>query len=179
VRSIQRLMIPMLLSLAVTGAAAGADQVHTQRQDLVGAWRLVRIEVTGTMGASVDPFYGVGSEGVMIYDASGWFSVQIMGSNRPAVEVPIQRPGQADDAQRDRQAAALNTYYAYYGTWTFDPATSTVTHHAKGALYPSEHDAIYAQHVEVTGAQMIFSRTQNVDGKPSTQRKVWIRASSP
>ena len=157
------------LALTVTALCA-ADDKRTTQQDLIGAWRLVSIDVQGNAGREVDPFYGNGSRGLLIYDASGWFSVQIEGADRPPVQVPGARPVQAATAADSK---ALNSYYAYFGTWSFDPATSVVTHHAKGALYPSEDAAVYPQHVEVVGRRMTFSRTQN--GK--TQTKVWERVS--
>jgi hypothetical protein len=75
------------------------------------------------------------------------------------------------------KAAVLDSYYAYYGTWSFDPETSTVTHHAKGALYPSEDEATYQQHVEVVGRRMVFSRMQNIAGHSTVQTKRWERVS--
>jgi hypothetical protein len=160
-----------ILALTVTALCAAADK-HTTQHDLVGAWRLVSIDVEGPTGREADPFYGNGSRGLLIYDASGWFSVQIEGADRPSVRVPGARPVPAAAAAA-ADSKALNSYYAYFGTWSFDPATSVVTHHAKGALYPSEDAAVYPQHVEVVGRRMTFSRTQN--GK--TQTKVWERLS--
>ena len=151
-------------------ALSSANDNHTTQQDLIGAWRLVDIQVQGPAGREADPFYGNGSRGLLIYDASGWFSVQIEGADRPAVKVPAARPVtqiSTDDSK------ALHSYYAYFGTWSFDPATSTVTHHARGALYPSEDAAIYPQQVEVVGRHMTFSRSQN--GK--VQKKLWERVS--
>jgi hypothetical protein len=159
--------------LVATLCAADAEAPHTRQQDLIGAWRLVSIQVDG---AEVDPFYGKGSRGLLIYDKSGWFSVQIEGASRPAVEVPPVRPVQREgDRARRQKAAALDSYYAYYGTWSFDEASSTVTHHAKGALYPSEDQANYAQHVEIQDRRLIFSRTQNIAGHSTLQTKVWER----
>ncbi len=156
------------VGLAVTALCpAGAER--TTQQDLIGAWRLVAIEVQGPGGREADPFYGNGSHGLLIYDASGWFSVQIEGADRPQLKVPAARPGAASEAD----SKALNSYYAYFGTWSFDPATSTVTHHAKGALYPSEDAAVYPQHVEIAGRRMTFTRSQN--GK--VQKKLWERVS--
>jgi len=170
----------VLAGLAVSAlcVADAGDSSRMTQQDLIGAWRLVDIEVEGPAGGEVDPFYGRGSRGLMIYDASGWFSVQIEGAGRAVVQVPSARPvpEQSESAAR-LKAAALDTYYAYYGTWSFDQATSTVTHHAKGALYPSEDGANYAQHVEVVGRQMIFTRKQNVAGHETLQTKRWERVS--
>ncbi len=156
-----------IVGLAITALSAANDKRTTQ-QDLVGTWRLVDIEVQGPNGREADPFYGNGSHGLLIYDASGWFSVQIEGADRPPLKVPPTRP-----TASNTDSKALNSYYAYFGTWSFDPATSTVTHYAKGALYPSEDAAIYPQHVEVVGRRMTFSRAQN--GK--IQKKLWERVS--
>jgi len=169
--------------MLVAGALCAADAGHgraTTRQDLVGAWRLLDIDVEGPAGREADPFYGNGSRGLLIYDASGWFSVQIEGSGRPALQVPSVRGAvlEQSDSTTRLKAAALDSYYAYYGTWSFDQATSTVTHHAKGALYPAEDDATYPQHVEVVGKRMIFTRTQNVAGHSTVQTKRWERVSA-
>jgi hypothetical protein len=167
------------LAVSALCAADGDRAPRMTRQDLIGAWRLVDIEVEAPAGREVDPFYGSGSRGLLIYDASGWFGVQIEGSGRPAVQVPPVRPApdQSDSTAR-LKAAVLDSYYAYYGTWSFDQAASTVTHHAKGALYPGEDDANYVQHVEIVGRQMIFARTQNIAGHLTVQRKRWERVSA-
>jgi hypothetical protein len=166
------------LAVSALCAADGGRAPRTTQQELIGAWRLVNIEVEGPAGREVDPFYGSGSRGLVIYDASGWFSVQIEGSGRPAVQVPSVRPASDKSESTARlKAAVLDSYYGYYGTWSFDPVTSTVTHHAKGALYPGEDEATYAQHVEIVGRRMIFSRTQNTAGHVTVQTKRWERVS--
>jgi Lipocalin-like domain len=174
-----RLQYALVVAGFAVSALCAADAGHSPRitqQDLIGAWRLVDIEVEGPGGREVDSFYGSGSRGLVIYDASGWFSVQIEGSGRPAVQVPSVRPApELSESNARLNAAVLDSYYAYYGTWSFDPVTSTVTHHAKGALYPGEDAATYAQHVEIVGRRMIFARTQNVAGHLTVQRKRWER----
>jgi hypothetical protein len=169
----------LVLAMLAAGALCAADAGHsgrTTRGDLIGAWRLVDIQIQGPAGREADPFYGSGSRGLLIYDASGWFSVQIEGSGRPALPIPAVRPAaEPDDSTARLKATVLDSYYAYYGTWSFDPATSTLTHHAKGALYPVEDNAIYPQHVEVAGNRMSFTRTQNVAGQVTVQTKRWER----
>jgi hypothetical protein len=170
----------VVAGLAVsTLCAADGRAPRTTQQDLIGAWRLVGIEVEGPAGREVDPFYGSGSRGLLIYDRSGWFSVQIEGAGRPALQVSSVRPAPDQSESTARlKTAVLDSYYAYYGTWSFDQVTSTVTHHAKGALYPAEDDATYAQHVEVVGRRMSFSRAQNVAGHVTVQTKRWERVSA-
>ena len=171
------LVLMVLAASALCAADAGPGR-RTTRQDLVGAWRLVDIDVEGPGGREADPFYGNGSRGLLIYDASGWFSVQIEGSGRPALPIPSVRPVAAENDSTARlKATVLDSYYAYYGTWSFDQATSTVTHHAKGALYPAEADATYPQHVEVMGKRMSFTRAQIVAGHSTVQTKRWERVS--
>ena len=167
----------LIASLAVVSlCAADGRAPRTSRQDLIGAWRLVSIEVDDR---EADPFYGNGSRGLLIYDASGWFSVQIEGTGRPNVQVPSARPSKDESESTTRaKTAVLDSYYAYYGTWSFDAATSTVTHHAKGALYPSEDEATYPQHVQVAGKRMTFSRTQTIAGHATVQTKQWVRISA-
>lgn len=167
------------LAVSALCAADGGRAPRMTQQDLIGAWRLVNIEVEGPAGREADPFYGSGSRGLLIYDASGWFSVQIEGAGRPALQVPSVRPAPDRSESTARlEAAVLDSYYAYYGTWSFDPVTSTVTHHAKGALYPGEDEATYPQHVEIVGRRMTFSRTQNVAGHVTVQTKRWERVSA-
>ena len=168
-------ILALLLVLTTIGAAAD-DGHHATRDDLVGAWRLVRIDVRGAHGDEIDPFYGAASEGLLIYDRAGWFSVQILSRPRPALGVPVRRPSPPpSDATSIAKEAALDSYYAYYGTWTFDDETSTVTHHATGALYPDEEHATYAQRVQVDGVQMTFTRTQGAPPAQTVQTKIWER----
>ena len=177
--SIQYALVAAGLAVSALCAADAGQPPRITQQDLIGAWRLVDIEVEGPAGREVDPFYGSGNRGLLIYDASGWFSVQIEGSGRPAVQVPSQRPAlKLSESNARLNAAVLDSYYAYYGTWSFDPVTSTVTHHAEGALYPSEDEATYPQHVEIVGRRMIFARAQNVAGHSTVQRKRWERLSA-
>jgi hypothetical protein len=177
--SIQYALVVAGLAVSALCAADAGHSPRITQQDLVGAWRLVDIDVEGPRGREVDSFYGSGSRGLLIYDASGWFSVQIEGSGRPALQVPSVRPVPEHGESTARlKAAVLDSYYAYYGTWSFDPVTSTVTHRAKGALYPGEDEANYAQHVEIVGRRMIFARKQNVAGQLTEQTKRWERLSA-
>ena len=150
-------------------------RIQPSRQQLIGAWRLVAIEYSGPQGQAVDPFYQTGSSGIIIYDSSGWMSVQISAPNRPNWEVPAVRIPRA--AQRDGalKAKAFDTYYSYYGTWDFDAAASVMTHHVKSSVIPAETGLDYAQTVTLEDGHLIFTARSGSPGMETVRRKVWER----
>jgi Lipocalin-like domain len=173
---------PLVLLILLNAMPCQADPskpggpAHATRQELVGAWRLQRIELVGPDGATSDPFYGQGSTGILIYDPSGWMSVQIVGQHRSAVDMPVSRPWPSDTAKdARRKAAVLDAYYAYFATWEFDEATSTVTHHVVSSLFPSETGASYSQRVALEGEYLIFTTQRELAGSTVVQRKIWQR----
>jgi hypothetical protein len=146
------------------------------RQQLIGAWRLAAIEYSGPHGETVDPYYQAGSSGIIIYDSSGWMSVQITAQNRRKWEVPavrVPRPAEEEDAAS--KAEAFDTYYSYYGTWDYDAATSVVTHHVKSSIIPAETGLDYAQTVTLEGGHLIFTVRSCSPGTETVRRKIWER----
>jgi hypothetical protein len=152
---------------------------RASREDLLGAWRLMSIQIEGRDGPEVDPFYNADPTGLLVYDRSGWMSIQIAGKPRPPMEVQSSRPVHMDTAEVARvKAAVLDTYYAYDGTWEFDEATSTVTHHVDSSLIPGETGLSRSQTVTLEGDNLIFTTQQEVAGRTTVQKKIWKRLSS-
>ena len=146
------------------------------RRQLIGAWRLAAIEYLGPHGETVDPYYQAGSSGIIIYDSSGWMSVQITAQDRQKWEqsaVRVPRPVRKEDAAL--KADAFDTYYSYFGTWDYDAATSVVTHHVKSSLIPAETGLDYAQTITLEGGQLIFTVRSGGPGTETLRRKVWVR----
>ncbi len=153
---------------------------HATRQELVGAWRLVSIQIMGPDGPMIDPFYNSDPAGILVYDASGWMSVQIVGQPRPAMEASASRPPRTETASDALlKAAVLDTYYAYFGTWDFDEAASRVTHHIQSSLISGETGMSYTQTVALEGDELIFTTKREVAGVATVQKKVWRRIAGP
>jgi len=168
-----------LSCLRTSPCEAGPHDGHrdeSARQQLIGAWRLAAIEYLGPHGETVDPYYQAGSSGIIIYDSSGWMSVQITAQNRRKWEVAavrVPRPVGEEDAAL--KADAFDTYYSYFGTWDYDAATSVVTHHVKSSLIPAETGLDYAQTITLEGGQLIFTVRSGGPGAETVRRKVWVR----
>lgn len=153
------------------------DHPHEPSADgrhLIGAWRLAATEYRGPHGETTDPFYQEGSTGIIIYDASGWMSVQIGGPGRrgaPATEVRLPRSTDGDALK----AQAYDSYYSYYGTWEYDASTSTVIHHLHSSLVPGEAGMSYAQVATLEGGRLVFTGRSGEAGHETVRRKVWER----
>ena len=159
--------------------SAGSAGTHRpSRQELIGMWRLACIGLRGPDGVLSDPFYQAGSIGLLVYDAAGTMSVQIAGPNRPAAALPSSRVRPAGGHEARVKAAAFDSYYAYFGTWTYDVANSTVTHHVESSLLPAEIGVDYAQEVAIDGDRLIFTNHDPGHGHPTTRTKLWRRASA-
>src|ERR1022692_979605 len=175
-RSWQVLLICLCVLRCQANSARGGESRRPTSHELLGAWRLVRIELSGPSGSIVDPFYQADSTGIIIYDSSGWMSVQIVAPQRPPFEVPASRASPAATAQdAPLKAAAFDTYYAYFGTWNYDEATSVVTHHVKSALIPAETGLSYAQQISFEGGRMIFTVRSGNKRQEIVRRKIWER----
>jgi hypothetical protein len=168
-----------LICLCASLRAPASDPAGTQhptRQQLIGAWRLVRIEFSGPSGPIVDPFYQADSTGIIIYDGSGWMNVQIVAPHRPAFEVPTSRLSPAATTKEARSKSdAFDTYYAYFGSWIYDEAASVVTHHVESSLIAAETGLSYAQRVTLEEGRLIFTVRDRKNGQETVRRKVWER----
>src|SRR5580658_684684 len=169
-------LIGLCLPQHPAAPADRGDAVHLARRDLIGAWRLVRIEYSGPQGPIADPFYQADSTGVIIYDSSGWMSVHIVAPHRRGWEVPASRSSSIAMSQdTPLKAAAFDTYYSYFGTWDFDEATSVVTHHVKSSLIPAGSGLNYAQKATLESGRLVFTVRSGSKGQETVRRKIWER----
>src|SRR5919109_3332701 len=104
-------LVMLLLSASVTSV-----QSRPVAERLVGAWRLVSFESFDQNGTARPGNYDTG---MIVYDASGRMSAQLMHSSNKA-SAPLTADG-------DR-AAAYRRYLGYWGPFTVDEAKSIVVH---------------------------------------------------
>ena len=113
---ILRLTVVALLGVAAHAQSAGKRRAESDRDRLIGAWRLVSIgEISkdGTLNAVA------GLKGSLIYTADGHMAVQ--------VAYPV--PSISNDY-------TLNGYEASFGSYDVSESTHTLTHHVQGSITP-------------------------------------------
>lgn len=151
----------------VASAAFGQSSLGgNNANEIVGMWRLI-----SWTGADGKPVWGERPKGVIAYDASGNFSVQIMPD--------LPRPNYANLANPTPEEAkvALTGYTAYFGTYTVDSAQSTVTHHIKGSIRPSSVDVDYIRKYEF-GSDGTVTLVPIKGGGPIGSRIKWERVTN-
>jgi hypothetical protein len=113
------------------------------KEQIVGTWRLDSRMLKKPDG-SIVPYTGwEGANGYIAYDKNGFMSVQFMQQNRT-------------------KETAASTYAAYFGPYTIEEATKTVTHHIKGNINPATVGANEPRVVELDGDKMtLYIRNAN------------------
>jgi len=161
----------LLLAISISTIAYGAPPTGA---DLVGAWRLVSVETIRANGEIIYPFYGQHPQGLIIYEASGWMSVQIVSDPQPTLPRSDSREAfLAADA--NEKAEAANGYYGYWGTWSFDPATSSVKHHIVQSFYPAERNEDGIRRVTLEGNRLTLVAKAHEMGEDHQRKLVWER----
>lgn len=153
---------------------SATQQSSSEANRLVGTWRLVSLETIRPNGEVIYPFYGKHPEGLLIYDRSGWMSVQIVSDPKPMVPIASSREGFLAAASAEK-VAAVDGYYAYFGTWTVDPAGRTVTHHITQSLYPGERGENGVRRLTLDSNRLTLVAMTHEMGEDHERRLVWER----
>jgi Lipocalin-like domain len=162
------------LAVVLSQAQSTKSQSAALAEKLIGAWQLVSIETIRPSGEVIYPYYGKHPEGLLIYDRSGWMSVQIVSDPKPDIPNSNSRAAILA-ATPEQKAAALEGYYAYCGTWTVDPSDPTVTHHLKQSLYPGERGEDFVRQLSFNGDRLTLIAKVHEMGEDHQRRLVWQR----
>ncbi|HTR25457.1 MAG TPA: lipocalin-like domain-containing protein [Terriglobales bacterium] len=167
-------LIACLVVAQVLSSAEEKSPAATGKDEFVGAWQLVRVETIRPNGEIIYPFYGKHPQGLIVYDASGWMSVQIVSDPQPNVPKADSRE-EFLSAPASEKAAAIDGYYAYWGRWTVDTTKGTITHHIEQSLYPAERGEDGVRHFVIEGDKLTLTADTNEMGERHQRKLVWRR----
>jgi hypothetical protein len=132
------------------------------------------VETIRPGGDIIYPFYGKHPTGLLIYDRSGWMSVEIVSDPAPSVPAPSSRE-KFEQAPASEKAAAIDGFYAYYGTWTIGDGGTTVTHHIKQSLYPGERNTEATRRLSLEGNRLTLVAKAHEMGEDHERKLIWER----
>ena len=118
---------------------------------LAGTWRLVSYEARTSAGETRYPL-GQQVVGQLFYDNHENMSGHVMRVDRPTFGSDDSGSGTDMEVR-----GAFEGHLSYFGTYTIDPSTRTVTHHVLGASYPNwmGHDQI--RYYRIDGSRLVLS----------------------
>jgi hypothetical protein len=108
---------------------------------------------------------------LLIYDGSGHFAAQFMRRSRDAGS---QEDGAA--AAASNNSRARNGYDAYFGIYTVDDVSGTVTQTLVAALSPENVGMVLTRAMTVAGDELtIRLETTTASGEPVVRTLQWTR----
>jgi hypothetical protein len=128
----------------------------------IGAWRLVSVEDRRADGSLTYP-YGERPRGLLLYDATGRMSVQIMRSDRPPLS-----SNEWVEVRAEEIKSTVEGFTAFFGTYEINEAEATIIHRVEGHVLPDSVGKELKRRYEFSGNRLVL--------KPSASRKVtWER----
>jgi Lipocalin-like domain len=136
---------------------------------LVGTWRLEsRTDRARSGERRIEPSLGEDPIALLYYDRSGHFAAQFMKRVRGGTEADAAAVG----ANNTR---AIGGYDAYFGTYTVDDETGTVTQTLLGALARENVGHVVTRGMRVDGDTLTIAVDTTTGGEPVTRTLIWTR----
>jgi hypothetical protein len=146
--------LPLLLLAAALrwGDASRAAERSATANPLVGTWTLVLVDNVRLDGSRVH-LYGPSPSGLLMFDAEGRYSLQIVSAGRPAFAANDKSRGTAEEYQ-----AAIEGSNAHFGTYAIDQAMGTITFHIEHASFPNWEGTEQKRAFSLVGAGTVYFR---------------------
>ena len=157
-----------ILSLALVSGKAIAQQ-KTLKDQIVGHWIFVSSIDTNKDGTQTNRF-GPNAKGLVMFDPSGRFSFFISRADIPKFAANNINQGTAEENK-----AVMQGSIAYYGTWTVDEASKTLSTNVEAATYPNLNGATQKRTItSLTADELKYTNAATTAGTSSDV--VWRRA---
>jgi hypothetical protein len=121
------LAIVVLTCLAAHAPAAAQDT--SQKDQLIGTWKLKLVDNILPDGSRVHP-YGPDPQGVLMFDAGGHYALQIMSADRPKFAANDKNKGTAEEYR-----ATVQGSNCHFGRYEVNENDHTVTFHVEHATF--------------------------------------------
>ena len=153
----------LLLALAFPASDAAAQSA----KGLVGSWTAVSSVVTLPDGKKIQTF-GPNPQGMLIFDASGRYALQICSPNRPKFASNNRDKGTPEENQ-----AAVKGCNPHWGKYTVDEKDRAIVFNIEHGMFPNWEGTQQKRPFTITGDELKYVvPTASVGG---TAELVWKR----
>ena len=131
-RYVKRTLIALVGAvLAVAIAGSSPAQQNSLKQQIVGTWSYVSVEITKSDGSRVQTF-GDKPNGVAVFERNGHFVIALTRSKLPKFASNNRLNGTAEENQ-----ATVRGSLTQFGTYTVNDADHSLMLHVTGSSYPN------------------------------------------
>lgn len=155
----------VMLGLAPFDSAFAQQKSLTEQ--LIGTWTLSVFYRECPDGKKTD-ILGPNPQGLRIFQSDGRMTNFVMRSDLPKFASDKPREGTADE----NKAVVQGAFLSFYGRYSVDEASSTVTYHIERSIFPNANGTDQRRSVTIVGNEL---RNVAPNG-PCTGTMVWKRA---
>ncbi|MBU6508520.1 MAG: lipocalin-like domain-containing protein [Alphaproteobacteria bacterium] len=131
-RYIKRTLIALAgAAFAIGIAGSSPAQQNSLKQQIVGTWSYVSVEITKSDGSRVQTF-GDKPNGVAVFERNGHFVIALTRSKLPKFASNNRLNGTAEENQ-----AIVRGSLTQFGTYTVNDADHSLMLHVTGSSYPN------------------------------------------
>jgi len=159
------MLLAAVFGLLGSGAASQQREKDTRRQ-LIGTWLLISAQ-----NEKKADIFGPHPTGMLVFDATGHFSSQVMRSDLPALATSDRTQAAPEESQ-----AIIQGYIAYFGTYSVT-APGAITLHILGGSFPNWNGADQKRAFAINGDEMQYTNLVTSFGGASAHLR-WRRASA-
>jgi Lipocalin-like domain len=128
------------------------------KEAIVGSWSLLISDVVNKDGTQT-PQFGPNPMGLLMFDAGGHFSMQIMRASRPKFAAKNRLQGTADE----NKAAVAGTI-TQFGGYTLDEPSKTLTFRVEASSYPNDDGLVLKRTVTALNPDDVLTYNQEAGG---------------
>jgi hypothetical protein len=161
--------LPLALLATALQAVAAPGEPQVSPSEVVGTWTLVLVDNILPDGSRVH-LYGPRPSGLLMFDAGGRYSLQIVSEGRPAFAAKDKSRGTADEYR-----AAVQGSNAHFGSYVIDLAARTLTFRIEHASFPNWEGTEQVRPFTLAGDRLTYTVPAPTTGNGAIGEVEWRR----
>jgi len=155
-----------MLLLALSASCLKA-QNPSLKDRLVGTWTLVLVDNVKPDGSRVQ-LYGPDPRGILFFDGSGNYALEILRSGRPKFAANDKSKGTPEENR-----AAVQGSNSHFGTYTVDEVSHTIAFNIEYASFPNWEGTQQKRSFTLTGDELAYTVPTPTTGGTATGEVRW------
>jgi hypothetical protein len=152
----------------IGGQNTGAVQKTFDKQ-LAGTWTLVLVDNVLPNGSRVQ-LYGPNPQGILMFDADGNYSLQILRAGRAKFASNDKSRGTDEENK-----ATVHGSNSHFGTYSVNEAGQSITFHIQHASFPNWEGIKQKRSFTLTGDTLTYTVPAPTSGAGAVGEVVWKR----